>query len=103
MIKKGEWVIIHRNILKPEERAPQVPDDTKKVPLEMWVKGSLNADAEIGDEVEITTRTKRIERGTLLEVNPYYKHDFGRFVPELLRVSDQVREILFGGENNENR
>ena len=38
MVKKGTWVLIHRNILEPEERAPQVPDDTKKVPLEMWIK-----------------------------------------------------------------
>ena len=101
MVKKDEWVIIHRNILTPEQRAPQVPDDTKKVPLEMWVKGYLNKDAEIGEEVEITTRTKRIETGTLLEANPYYKHDFGKFVPELLKISDQVRDILFGGEDNE--
>ncbi len=103
MVKKGEWVIIHRNILEPEQRAPQVPDDTKKVPLEMWVKGYLNSDAKIGDQVEITTRTKRTETGTLQEVNPYYKHDFGKFVPELLRISEQVRDILFGGADNETR
>lgn len=98
MIKKGEWVIIHRNILEPSERAPQVPEDTKKVPLEMWIKGYLNEDANIGDEVEITTVTKRIEKGTLLEVNPYYKLDYGVFVPELLQINAQVREILFGGD-----
>ena len=98
MIKKGEWVIIHRNILEPSERAPQVPDDTKKVPLEMWVKGYLKADANIGDEVEIITVTKRVEKGTLLEVNPNYKLDYGFFIPELLEISDQVRGILFGGE-----
>ncbi len=98
MIKKGEWVIIHRNILEPSERAPQVPDDTKKVPLEMWIKGYLNADANIGDEVEITTVTKRTEKGTLLEVNPNYDLNYGVFVPELLAISAQVREILFGGD-----
>ncbi len=98
MIKKGEWVIIHRNILEASERAPQVPDDTKKVPLEMWIKGYLNADAKIGDEVEITTITKRVEKGTLLEVNPYYNLNYGVFVPELLKISAQVREILFGGD-----
>ena len=98
MIKKGKWVIIHRNILTPEQRAPQVPDDTKRVPLEMWVKGYLNHDANVGDEVEITTLTNRIETGTLLEANPYYKHDFGVFVPELLRINAQVRDILFGGD-----
>ena len=101
MIKKGDWVLIHRNVLEPSERAPQVPDDTKKVPLEMWVKGYLQEDANIGDEVTILTRTKRIEKGTLLEVNPYYKHDFGKFVPQLNQISDQVKEILFGGADNE--
>lgn len=101
MIKKGEWVQIHRIVLEASERAPQVPDDTKKVPLELWVKGYLQHDANIGDEVTIKTRTGRIESGKLLEANPYYKHDFGKFVPELLRIGDQVREIVFGGADNE--
>ncbi|MCL1809896.1 MAG: 2-amino-4-oxopentanoate thiolase subunit OrtA [Clostridiales bacterium] len=98
MVKKGEWVRIHKIILKPEERAPQVPDDTKKVPLEMWVKGHLDADAEIGSEVSITTVTGRKETGTLTEVNPYYDHSFGKFVPEFLAIDKQVRGILFGGD-----
>ena len=101
MIKKGEWVLIHRNVLEPSQRAPQVPDDTKKVPLEMWVKGYLQEDADIGEEVTVLTRTKRIEKGKLLEVNPYYKHDFGKFVPELLKISEQVRDVVFGGDSNE--
>jgi len=42
-----------------------------------------------------------LEKGTLLEVNPCYKHDFGNFVPELLKISEQVKEILFGGADNE--
>lgn len=98
MVKKGEWVRIHKVILKPEERAPQVPDDTKQVPLEMWVKGFLQADADFGDEVEIETVTGRKETGKLVELNPYYTHNFGVFVPELLEIDKQVREILFGGE-----
>jgi hypothetical protein len=101
MIKKGEWVLIHRNVLEPSQRAPQVPEDTKNVPLELWVKGYLQEDANVGDEVTVMTRTKRVERGTLLEANPYYKHDFGKFVPELLVISEQVRDILFGGKTNE--
>lgn len=101
VIKKGTWVLIHRNVLEPEERAPQVPDDTKKVPLELWVKGFLQEDAKIGDEVTVETRTKRIEKGRLLEANPYYKHDFGKFVPELITISEQVRDIVFGGADNE--
>jgi len=99
MVKKGDWVRIHKIILKPEERAPQVPDDTKKVPLEMWTKGYLDADAEIGSDVSVTTSTGRTETGTLIEVNPSFEHDFGKFVPELLVIDKQVREILFGGEN----
>ncbi len=98
MIKQDSWVLIHRNILSPEERAPQIPEDTKKVPLEMWIKGYLTADAELGQEVSVITRTGRRESGTLVEAQPYYKHDYGEFVPELLTISEQVREILFGGE-----
>lgn len=98
MIKKGEWVRIHKILLQPAERAPQVPDDTKKVPLEMWDKGYLEADAEIGDEVTILTAAGRREMGTLTEANHHYGHDFGTFVPELLAIDRQVRGILFGGE-----
>jgi hypothetical protein len=97
MVEKGAFVRIHKVILEPAERAPQIPDDTKKVPLEMWTKGFLAADAEIGSEVTVETVTGRKETGTLTEVNPYYKHDFGKFVPELLAIDRQVREIVFGG------
>ena len=101
MAKKGDWVLIHKIVLSPSERAPQVPDDTKKVPLEMWIKCYLNEDAQIGDTVKITTRTKRSEEGNLLEVNPFYTHSFGKFVPELLKISEQVREFTFGGDSDE--
>jgi len=101
MIKKGEWVRIHKIILTPAERAPQIPDDTKAVPLEMWDKGFLLTDSELGDEVEIETVTGRRETGTLIEVNPYYDHDYGKFVPELLAIDKQVRGIVFGGGDNE--
>ena len=99
MIEKGKWVQIRRNILEPGERAPQVPEDTKAVPLVMWVKGYLSESAKIGDEVTVVTATGRTEQGTLLEAEPYYKHDYGKFVPELLTINAQVREILFGGED----
>ncbi len=98
MVKKGEWVRIHKIILEPSERAPQVPEDTKKVSLQMWDKGFLQEDAEIGDNVTVETVSGRKEAGTLIEVNPYYEHDFGKFVPELLAIDKQVRGILFGGE-----
>ncbi len=98
MAKKGEWVRIHKIILKAEERTGKLPADTQACPLEMWTKGYLLADAEIGDEVEIESVNGRHETGTLIEVNPYYEHDYGKCVPELLAIDKQVRGILYGGE-----
>lgn len=101
MAKKGDWVLIHNTVLKPEERASQVPEDTKKVPLEMWVKGFLLDSAEIGDEVKIKTMTGREVTGKLIEVNPAYRHDFGVCIPELLQIGLQLKGIVFGGEDHE--
>ncbi|MDF2840860.1 MAG: ortA [Clostridia bacterium] len=96
--KKGDWVQIHQIVLKPEERAPQVPDDTKQVPLELWVKGYALTEAKVGEQIEIETATGRTLKGELTVINPKYIHTFGEFVPELLTVDRQVKEILFGGE-----
>ncbi len=98
MAKKGDWVLTHTIVLTPDQRAPQVPEDTHRVPLEMWVKGRLTANAEIGEQVTVITRTGREVSGKLLEVNPCYRHDYGDFVPELLEIGDTVRGIVFGGE-----
>jgi hypothetical protein len=99
--KKGDWVQIHQIVLNPEERAPQVPEDTKEVPLELWVKGFALHDANIGEAVEIKTVTGRKVVGELLALNPKYIHSFGEFVPELLKIDAQLKEILYGGEGNE--
>ena len=99
---KGQWVNVHRLILTSNERAPQIPQDTKNVPLEMWVKGFLiNDEASVGEEVKIKTLTGRNETGELVEINPTYRHSFGEFVPDLLQVGIQLRALLFGGEDNE--
>ena len=97
--KKGDWVQIHQIVLEPEKRAPQVPNDTKKVPLELWVKGYILSDAEIGDSIEIETVTGRRITGTLKIINPNYTHSFGNFVPELLKVDKIVKTIFFGDVN----
>jgi hypothetical protein len=94
MIKKGSWVQIHKVVLKPEERTAQIPEETKKVPLEMWVKGFLCEDSLMNDFVEITTLTGRTESGTLIAVNPSYHHDYGDFVPELLQIDKLVKTAL---------
>ena len=98
-VKKAEWVQIHEIVLKPEERTGKIPEDTRKVPLELWVKGFLNHDASIGQQAEITTITGRQVKGELVEANPKYSYGFGEeYVPELLKIGMQVREILKGEE-----
>ena len=59
MVTKGTWVEIEQIVLKPEERAPSLPEDTKKVPYVLRVAGFLSDDAEMGQTVRIRTRTFR--------------------------------------------
>lgn len=99
--KEGTWVRIHDIILAPEERASNLPEDTKEVPLEMWTKGFLLEEASIGDMVEVKTITGRIVKGNIVEVNPYYTHNFGEFVPEIMEIGLQLKAILWGGDLNE--
>ena len=94
MAKKGDWVRIHSIVLKAEERTAKLPEDTKKCDLEQWTKGFLLADAEIGDEVEVETVVGRIEKGTLIDDAPYYDHDYGHFVPELIEVDKVLRKEM---------
>ncbi len=101
MAKINDWVAIHRVILTPEERATQVPDDTKQVPLEMWVKGTLLEDSEIGDAVKIRTVTGRIETGRLTEVEPVYRHSFGEFVPEIQGIHRILEQAMREADNEE--
>ena len=100
MAEKGDWVRIHSVVLHPSERAPQVPEDTARQPLELWVKGYLLHDAQPGDTVQVRTRTGRIAEGTLLEGGLDYTHSFGHFVPELMQIDDQVRGRLVGGDDH---
>ena len=98
MSKKGDWVLLQNVILQPSQRAPQVPEDTKQVPLKQWVKGWLIADAEIGQEATARTRTGRVIKGTLVEEAPNYTHSFGQFIPELLKVQEGIKAAMWGEE-----
>ncbi len=98
MAKQGDWVRIHRVILPAAERTANLPEDTRKVPFEMWVKGRLLEDGEIGDEVRIKTVSGREEHGALIEVNPQFDVNFGSFVPEVLEMDVRLRTALFGKE-----
>ena len=101
MAKKGDWVRIHRVILTAAQRTAKLPEDTKHVDFEMWVKGSLlNETAEIGDQVQVETAVGRVEEGTLIEVGPYYTHSYGKFVPEIIEIDKRLRKIMqYEGEN----
>ena len=96
MVKKGTWVSIKSTILKARERAANIPEDTAATPLDMWVKGFLEEDCEIGGEATIQTVTGRMEKGVLEEVNPTTTVDYGDFVPEVLKIGADARKILFG-------
>jgi hypothetical protein len=94
LIMKGTWVEIHCVVLAAGKRVPQVPDDTKRVPLEMRVKGFLTTPAILGEEAEIVTPAGRQLHGVLREVNPAYTHGFGPPIPELSLIGSEVRAIL---------
>lgn len=93
-VMQGAWVEIHSCVLLAGERAPQVPEDTQRVPLEMRVKGFLALPARQGETAEIVTATGRRLQGTLAEVNPAYTHGFGAPLPELSTIGGEVRAML---------
>ena len=100
--KKGDWVRIHKIILEVGQRASNIPEETQVVPLEMWDKGFLlNEGANIGDLVEVETYIGRKIEGNLIEVNPFWDHDYGKAVPEILYIGRQAREILGEGEKHD--
>jgi 2-amino-4-ketopentanoate thiolase alpha subunit len=93
--KKGDWVRIHKIVMKAGGRAPQVPEDTAKVSFEMWQKGFLlNNEAKTGSIVDIETVIGRNVTGTLMEVNPYFTHSFGKCVPEILKIDKQLKDLM---------
>lgn len=97
-IRKGTWVQIHKILLNPEERSPNLPLETKKVPFEMRVKGFLLREAEIGDKVTIQTAIGREIEGVLVEANPRYVHNFGVPILELLQIGEELKDMLRRGK-----
>lgn len=100
MIQKGTWVKIEHQVLSNTQRAPQLPDDTKEVPFIMWTKGFLVEDAEMNNEVTVETLTGRHVTGTLMEVEPSYNHNYGTYIPELVRIGKDLRKERWGGDIN---
>ncbi len=100
--RRGEWVQLYKIALGPGQRAQQLPEDTKKVPLELRIRGILAHDALLGENATIITSTGRKVTGTLVAVNPRYEYDYGKPVPELLSAGlTAVKLLTEGGDTNE--
>ncbi|SHH54311.1 hypothetical protein SAMN02745196_00719 [Clostridium collagenovorans DSM 3089] len=94
MIKAGTWVEIESLVLKCEDRASNIPEDTKNTPLKMWVKGFTLENCELGDIVEIETIIGRKEKGKVVKEKPNYTHSFGDYVEELAYIGKQAKCCL---------
>lgn len=93
--KKGDLVLIHKAVLKPDERPDTLPACTKSVPYECWIKGFLlNSQATVGEEVQIETFIGREISGTLVFVHPAYDHSFGLPQKELLSIGRELRKKI---------
>lgn len=99
-IDKGKFVRIRKTLLQASERAENLPEDTKKVPLKMWVKGWLLEEGELFDYAHIKTVTGRQEYGRIKELEPPYKHGFGDFVEEILELRRIILQDMYGGEKD---
>lgn len=99
-VVSGDWVEIWNVIMEQGKRAPQVPEDTQKVPLEMRLRGFLvNEQAKLGEIVSIRTRIGRVVEGKLIELHPRYNHTFGEPQKALLDIGQELRTFLKeGGE-----
>jgi len=85
-------------LLEPGERAPALPEDTARVPLEARVHGFLERDARVGEAAAVTTLLGRSAAGRLLRILPAAGHSFGRPVPELLPIGNELRDRLRAGD-----
>ena len=90
MIKKGSYVTIKKVVLNKNERAFNLPIDTKEVDLIMKIKGITLHDAKLNETVEIITTTKRIVKGELVEINPRYVHSFGSHIEEIEKMKSII-------------
>lgn len=64
----------------------------------MWAKGFLTEDAEMNSVVTVKTITGRLMEGTLMEIEPFYEHNYGTYIPELIRIGQDLRKERWGGD-----
>lgn len=94
MIKKGTWVEIEEVVLTPDERSTFIPEETKKTPLMVWIRGNCLRDCNMGEIVRVETLTGRIMEGKVVEEEPGYDYGFGKYVEEIAFIGKQAREML---------
>ncbi len=92
MVKKSEYVEIKIVALNKDERAENLPNDTKNLPYEGKIRGYLTSDSNIGDEVTIETPIGRKINGILLKKVGKYEHNFGEPIRELIDIGKKIRE-----------
>lgn len=96
---KGMWVEIENEVLPAEERAPQIPEDTRQTPLRMWTRGFLiEESALLGETVSVRTLSQRVASGKMVVINPRFCHDFGNTVQELLETGVDIKKELTGSK-----
>ena len=90
--------MIRVDVLPAGKRAAGLPENTAALPMMMWVKGALKADARTGEKATVVTAIGREVEGVVTNCDPGYVHDYGRYVPELAKVHRQVVDIVNGKE-----
>lgn len=92
---KGDWIRVHRIEMEPDERSDDLPESTREVPLESWMKGRLlDESAAVGETAAIETPIGREVTGELVEVIPAIRHGFGTIVPELADAGTELEELM---------
>ena len=76
MVKAGSWVEIEAVLLAPQERADNLPEDTRATPYVLRVSGFLEEDAEVGEEVSVGPSSAGSTAGPAAR-QPGLHHSFG--------------------------
>jgi hypothetical protein len=88
------WVEIGFTILEPADRTGHLPEDTKRVPYYVRVKGFAQGEPALGETVTVQTLLGRSVEGEILRIDPEYGHGFGRPIQELIDAGSEARALL---------
>ncbi len=95
-IEKNDWIEISEILLTPENRASGLPDDTKDLSYKLKIRGFAQCDGSVGEKITIKTVTGRVLSGVAEKINPYYDHNFGDSIPELIKVRNDLKSLMKG-------